>query len=78
MHIWGIELETAFLLFAVSFPLVLAFYVYSHYCRYGLFAGWPALLTTAQPVLCPGEYANHNPAFAHPWRDSRRGRRSYK
>lgn len=47
VRIWGIELETAFLLFAVSFPLALAFLVYSHYRRYGIFKGWPALLTTA-------------------------------
>jgi len=47
MHTWGIELEDALLLFAVSYPLALIFIVRHHYRRFGRFSGWPAFLTTA-------------------------------
>lgn len=47
MHTWGIELEDAFLLFAVSYPLALMFIVRHHHRRFGRFSGWPAFLTTA-------------------------------
>lgn len=46
MRIWGLELEIAFLLFAITYPLVLTPQIYWNYRRYGSFSGWPAILTT--------------------------------
>ncbi|MGC6565777.1 MAG: VanZ family protein [Akkermansiaceae bacterium] len=46
MRIWGLELEIAFFLFAITYPLFLAPLVYGNYRRHGCFSGWPALVTT--------------------------------